>query len=212
MSPKAKSEKKISRRRTVKREVDIPVFVVGGKKFRDAVQEEQSARSFSGEGLKIVRGEDDLPVVEHSVFVPKEEEMVDNLKKSKKQVRPEESPNPVPASRNAVLKHGAFLSEGRKKTIMFVSVVVLASAIFFIWLIGLKNNFSGMLGLASYTFSRNAGGVLEEAGAGIDKLGDGLSNLEDALIREARESADEAVVDKLKEKILVEELKSKLDN
>lgn len=196
----------------MKREVDIPVFVVGGKKFRDAVQEEQSARSFSGEGLKIVRGEDDLPVVEHSVFVPKEEEMVDNLKKSKKQVRPEESPNPVPASRNAVLKHGAFLSEGRKKTIMFVSVVVLASAIFFIWLIGLKNNFSGMLGLASYTFSRNAGGVLEEAGAGIDKLGDGLSNLEDALIREARESADEAVVDKLKEKILVEELKSKLDN
>lgn len=212
MSPKAKSEKKISRRRTVKREVDIPVFVVGGKKSRDAVHEEQSARSFSGEGLKIVRGEDDLPVVEHSAFVPREEEMADNLKKIKKQFHSEESLNPVPAKRSTVLKHSAPLSEGRKKAIMFVSVVVLASAIFFIWLIGLKNNFSGMLGLASYTFSRNAGGVLEEAGAGIDKLGDGLSNLEDALIRETSESADREVVDKLKEKILVEELKNKLGN
>ncbi len=213
MVKKNKNSKKISRKRPAKKEVDIPVFVVGRKKLEEVFSAQDQTEKLIGESLKIIRDEEDLPVFENSFFSDKKEiaggeerEVAASFKETKKDSHLEKRPD-SPVLKTSP-KHVAPLSYRKKKFIMWGSVVVLVGAIFFIWLIGLKNTFSSLPGLASYTFVRSAGGFFEETEAKVSAFGASLGNLENAIIKEA----DEAVVDKMKEKILVDELKDKLEN
>lgn len=218
MVPKVKKSKKISRKRSPKKEVKIPIFVISKKESSAGGAKKhffESRESSGAESLKIVKDGDDLPVLERMVSVlegegagkNREEEVGKEWQKIKNQTHHKNLA--VSLSERKEKRSAASLSEKHKRTIMWVSVVVLSCAIFFIWIFGLKNNFFEIFGSASYTFSRSEG-ALEEIGNSLEELGSQLSNSEEAPASQPAASSEEGIADKIKEKILVEELKSKL--
>lgn len=220
MASKVKENKKINKKRSPKKEVEIPVFVIS-KRERTAIL----AKNFSGikeqpdaENFWIAKDKDNLPVLERKVSnlnceaegKTGEEKIGNAWQEIKKQAHQKNLTVSSAEKKSEKKGKGAApLSERHKKTILWVGVTVIASLIFFIWIYNIRNSFSGIFDSASYTFSRS-GGVLEEVNNSLSQFENQLSNLQNNLKDQSTAGADQSVVDQLKEKILVEELKNKL--
>ncbi len=190
-----KKSKKIVRKKSGRKEVEIPVFVISKKEKAAAKAEEKK--------FGIFKDGDNLPVFKNFFpGTPDEEKNGLEEKTYKKEAE-------VLVYKKESLRKKSLLPELPRKIIMWASVAVFACLIFFIWFSGLKNNFSGWFGSASYTFARQ-GEILEEVGNGAEEV-----NNEAAVSEEAGQEGDgvdgKEILDQIKEKILVEELKNKLE-
>ncbi|MFA5413642.1 MAG: hypothetical protein WC348_03825 [Patescibacteria group bacterium] len=208
-----RKSKKIVRKNSRRKEVEIPVFVIN-KKEEVFVSEVKNVRTAEEKDFGIVKDRDDLPVFQNfSTTVHDrddeekiEEKLRDERARLKNAMLKKDDSESVKEEKKS--KKQAPLSEPRKRIIMWTSVAVLACLIFFMWLSSLKNNFSEFFGSASYTFSRTEE-VFEEVEGGVEELNDQTAAPEET--PENTESADGGVLDQIKEKILVEGLKSKLE-
>ncbi|MFH2136797.1 MAG: hypothetical protein ABII19_04210 [Patescibacteria group bacterium] len=201
-----KNKKTVSKKRsTKKREVEIPVFVISKKERAVATKAEEKKE------LGIFKDRDDLPVFQNFFPADQEEEKQEEVKKEWKHFKnaAHKKEAEVLISKKENQKRGPLLPESRKRIIMWASVAILACLIFFIWFSGLKNNFSGLLGSVSYTFSRSEG-VFEEAGDSLEELNNEAVAPEETAGENSETVDGEEILDQIKEKILVEELKSKL--
>ena len=209
-----RKSKKIVRRNSRRKEVEIPVFVIS-KKEEVVVPEVKNVRMAEEKDFGIVKDGDDLPVFQnfsatvrsHNDEEKIEEELQNERARLKSAMLKKDDGESVKEEKKS--KKHAPLSEPRKRIIMWTSVAVLACLIFFMWLSSLKNNFSEIFGSASYTFSRTEE-IFEEVEGSVEELNDQAAALEEVSENGGEGSGNE-VLDKIKEKILVEELKSKLE-
>ena len=201
-----KNKKTVSKKRsTKKREVEIPVFVISKKERAVAAKVEEKKE------LGIFKDRDDLPVFQNFFPADQEEEKQEEVKKEWKHFKntAHKKEVEISVSKKENQKRGPLLPESRKRIIMWASVAILACLIFFIWFSGLKNSFSGLLGSVSYTFSRSEG-VFEEASDSLEELNNEAVAPEETAGENSETVDGEEILDQIKEKILVEELKSKL--
>ncbi|MBI5071971.1 hypothetical protein HZB93_03745 [Candidatus Falkowbacteria bacterium] len=218
MAVRAKKSKKTNRKVSVKKEVEIPVFVISKNEREISPKEEKysfAPKQSVDEGLKIVKDEDDLPVFRNSADSDsrpsvKNEDKEEEIKKTwgnlKHQAHSRNFTVAVPEKKNQKKAH---LSENKRRAIMWTSVAVLAGVIFFIWLSSLKNNFSEIFGSVSYTFSRS-GEIMGEVENGINELESQTPAVEETPEGGAVINSEDPVLDEIKERILLEELKNKL--
>lgn len=214
MAKIVKKNKKIVRRHSGRKEVEIPVFVISKKEqIPPSAKENQSVFEEKGKGSKefgILKDKEDLPVFENFLVSSKETKEKDVEKEwSNLKVSTHKKDTGVLVSGKKGSKKAILLSESGRRIIMWASVAVFACLIFFIWFSSLKNNFFNFFGSVSYTFARQEG-ALEEVDNGLEEL----ENQTNASLEEAETEAgdnDEGVLDQIKEKILVEELKNKLE-
>ncbi len=218
MAARVKKSKKINRKVSAKKEVEIPVFVISKNEHKIPPQEEKysfTPKQSADEGIKIVKDEDDLPVFRNSADSDsrplvqnedKEEEIKKTWGNLKHQTHSRNFAVAVPEKKNQEKTH---LSENKRRAIMWTSVAVLAGVIFFIWLSSLKNNFSEIFGSVSYTFSRS-GEIMGEVENSINELESQTPAAEETPKGEETINIENTVLDEIKEKILLEELKNKL--
>lgn len=224
----SKSPKKTSRKRAKpKKEVEIPVYFTSKKAGKEPEDNPISENYFlaekpAEEKYQLLENEDDLPVLgnvnddaggkhDFREETPgSEEEIAREMKKLKEKNR-----------ENAVVAEEAVgnirpggvssWSMAKKKTVMWASVVSVAFVVFVAWLFVVQKSFSFDLGAQSYTVWREAAGEWQEAKAPLSELGEELSSFEESFEQEEiRETGGDEAVNKLKEKILVDELKNKL--
>jgi hypothetical protein len=215
MALKLKENKKVGRKKSPKKEVEIPVFVISKKEtvgFKKHFSEFEELRE--ADNFRIARDKDDLPVLEKLVSVSdsgaEEKTHGENIQDEWKEIKNQTHQKSLSVSTaEKKEKRSAPLSEKNKRAILWVSVTVIACLVFFVWLYNLKNSFSGIFGSASYTFSRSAG-ALQEVSSSFGQFQNQLSNLKNAVENQSAAGTDQGVVDQIKEKILVEELKDKL--
>lgn len=194
MAKVLKKNKKIVRKKSGRREVEIPIFVISKKEKAAAKAEEKK--------FGIFKDRDNLPVFKN--FFPGAPDEEKNGLKEKTHKEAE-----ALIYKKESLRKKSLLPESGKRIIMWASVAVFACLIFFMWFSGLKNNFSGWFGSASYTFDRQ-GESLEEVGNGAEEVSNGAAVSEEE--GQAGEVVDgKEILDQIKEKILVEELKNKLE-
>lgn len=226
----SKIKKKSARKRVSpkKKEVEIPVLVVRKKENKAVgaavVQENYfPAEERIPEKYQILKNDNDLPVFEKNNFVSEEsvmadlstaseeEEMARAVKRIREGVRAEKvKSEDAPAGEKAEKKSGWSLA--KRKIIMWASVAGIAFAVFVIWASVIKNNFSFDWGAKSYTVFREASGNWQETETLLDELSQERVDIEKAMNQgQTAESGSNEVVDKLKEKILVDELKNKLE-
>lgn len=207
MAPKAVGNKKIARRRSLKKEVEIPVYVVSRRKKEKPAPVVAQAAPATEENKKvfpqIIKDESGLPVLENISPVAAEPAERDS--------GPEEKMAPVPPKKNVAQDIGKSWPQGKKKTVMWASVAAVTTIIFFVWLAVFGKNLSLNLGSNSYTYFREAVSN-PELGNSFQNLQTEWTNLEEYLAGKAAEGADAETLEKLKEKILVEEMKNKIEN
>jgi hypothetical protein len=214
MAKTERKSKKIVRKNSRRKEVEIPVFVIN-KKEKVFVPEVKAVRMAEEKDFGIVKDRDDLPVFQNfsaTVHGRNDEEKIeeklrDERARLKNAMLKKDDGESVKEEKRS--KKQAPLSEPRKRIIMWTSVAVLACLIFFMWLSSLKNNFSELFGSASYTFSRTEE-IFEEVEGSVEELNDQAAALEEVSEKDGEGSGNE-VLNQIKEKILVEELKSKLE-
>lgn len=207
-----KKKKKIIRRQSRRKEVEIPVFVISKKERAVAPRIEKEK-----EKIGIFKDGEDLPVFKNFYSADrshggeeKDEEEIRGELERLKNISQKKEPE-VLAEKPKSHKQGALLSEKRKRIIMWGSVAVFACLIFFIWLSSLKNNFSDLLGSSSYTFLR-ADGILEEVeeNKNMEEVKNQNVPSEEEVLGSEKTGSGEGTLDQIKEKILVEELKDKV--
>lgn len=220
MAEKAKIIKKVSRKKSAKKEIEIPILVVSSKKKENILAEREIFISNTGDtGVfpTIRKDENDLPVFENvsprgeEISEPGREEKNAELMREAKQADKsrlevsEETPNKISARRASTW------SPAKKKVVMWVSVTAFTAVIFLVWISVLGKNLSFDLGSNSYTYFKETVDN-PELGQSLENFKEGWADLGNAIKEEpAAESADDTI-DKLQEKILVEEMKNKLEN
>lgn len=206
-----------------KREVEIPIFVMD-KKSERGVALESKVESPIGE-LKIAKDEDDLPILENKNFpvVPEENFFVEEKKPSAQTVQkkdfliksstvvrkkmdasPRVEQKAIPAVWKKKVKMVSPLDDPkRKETILFASVVLIASLIFFVWLVILRNNLSSGPETQNSFSLEKAGTIVNNFRSDWEKISSEWTNIESSLENQQKvEDLNKEVVDKLKDKIL----------
>lgn len=212
-----KRNKKTGHKNPRRKEVEIPVFVI--RKKEQIVSSTAGKKAVPGKDEKsvkefgILKDEDDLPVFQNFSESADEEKNQDEAEVEKEwkylKDATHKKDTDVLVSEKKSPKKKILLSESKKRIIMWASVAVFACLIFFIWFSSLKNNFADLFGSVSFTFSRSEG-VLEEVGDSLEELKDQINSSVEMKEEEGGDG-EEGLLDQIKEKILVEELKEKLE-
>jgi hypothetical protein len=222
MAEKAKTVKKIGRRKPALREVEIPILVVNTKKAEASQPENKVIAEAVKNGNifpQIIKDENDLPVFE-GVSVGEEnfsatrteEETAELMRETRLAEKERREVREETASKDLARGISAW-SPAKKKAVMWFGVAAFAAVIFLVWISVLGKNLSFNLGSSSYTYLREAAEnpELKQSFENVKEL---WSDLENAAGEEAGTDAEAAgdTLDKLQEKILVEEMKNKLEN
>jgi len=233
MDKRFKKNQKASRRKTFKKEFEIPIYIINKKEGNAAPAspelEGTDQEKFQSNELKIVEDENALPVLETVGSNAHGDSLLAKEKFSDIQsVRAEDSEESAglkddffggDRADKAVVKKtdrtrikGKIFTppEGKREKIMWVSVFLIAGLIFFIWLWVLKENFSFSFGPQNPFTTQGEDNNLNDLKNRWDTLRNQWSNFNNSLEQKAAASANQQLVDKLKERILVEELKNKM--
>jgi hypothetical protein len=215
-----KKVKKVAHRKKIpKKEIEIPVRVVGRAQAQNILN--SSGDDYFGSQEQRFPPKEDLPLVKKIV---KDEDGLPFLKTNFSPnhglpagVRGEGSKESKPEilSRIRERKVRQPLSQDQKEKIMWVSVVLVVSLIFFVWFAIIKSNFSFDFGVKNPFAAGSVGSVessLQNFRDDWSTLQEQWSSLENAAEERGAASANQQVINKLKEKILVEELKNNLIN
>lgn len=225
--------------KAIKREIEIPVVVLGGGSKESAPS--MKPGDAKENDFKIVADKDDLPVFssqggfasggENKIlktgqfFSPAENSVVNAREKSAdhgvvvpqgvrseglknregKKVHPLRTDGKPAAAvgEKSNKKVGLLADPRRKEAVMTVSVVLIASLIFFVWLVILRNNLSFSLGPQNPLSLGGNDQTLNNLQDNWDDIRAEWSNLESATKqRQEAENVNQEVVNKLKEKIL----------
>ena len=224
------------RGKAAKKEIEIPVVILGGKLGGNApsAKSEDTAES----DFKIVKDQDDLPIFENrgpkieQSFLSAErsneekeaagkaggpknipaDEFENGGEKKNHFSRTERKPAAAIGEKNGE-KLGLLADPKRKETVMMVSVVLVASLIFFVWLVILRNNLSFSLGPQNPLSLSGEDQTLNNFRDSWDEISAQWSNFESALGQQRKaENVNQEVVNKLKEKILNEGTKEETGN
>lgn len=109
----------------------------------------------------------------------------------------------------------AELSEKSKMRVLWTSVAIIVCLIFFVWLSFLKENFSfnfNSKNSQNLSITNDAGNALGDLKNQWNNLRSGWSDFGNVLKQRTSAGASQEVVDKLKEKVLVEEMRDKIFN
>ncbi|MFA5129043.1 MAG: hypothetical protein WC445_03720 [Patescibacteria group bacterium] len=216
MAKIVKRNKKTVHKHPRRKEVEIPVFVIrekeqivspAARKKATLGKDEKGANEFG-----ILKDGDDLPVFQNFSESADEEKNQDEVEVEKEwkylKDATHKKDTDVLVSEKKSPKKKVLLSESKKRIIMWASVAVFACLIFFIWFSSLENNFANLFGSASFTFSRSEG-VLEEVGDSLEEFKEQINSSVETTEAEGGDG-EKGLLDQIKEKILVEELKDKV--
>ncbi len=210
----AKIGKAKKQKRAVKKEVEIPVRVVGKNSAKNFFgSDENRCLSGSSQNVRLaVNDEGGLPHLETDFFLN------NNKKLPAAASEPEKKQNlnpPLEEKKSKILKQFEdkevkhSLPPFLKEKILWASVAILASLVFFVWLAIIKINFS--LRLNNFFDAKNTGSELQDLRGEWSNLREQWSNLENIVEQKTAASANQQIINKLKEKILVEEIKNKVE-
>ncbi len=214
MTKLAKKGKKTVRKNSRRKEVEIPVFVISKKeKVNTSVVRGKTAPKKNKEREKeftILKDKDDLPVFHNFSNIPAGDKRQEEFEGERNNSKSAAHKNIKEVIEERVLEK-APLPESKKIIIMWASVAVFACLIFFVWFSSLKNNFSDFFGSTSFTFSRQDG-TLEELNRNLEEL-ENQTNFPKEKTEPVGtiDGKETDFLGEIKEKILVEELKNKLE-
>jgi hypothetical protein len=222
MAEKAKTVKKIGRRKPARREVEIPILVVNTKKAEASQPENKGITEAAKNGNifpQIIKDENDLPVFEgvsvgeENFSATRTEEETAELIREARQAEKERREVREETESKDLARGISAWSPAKKKAVMWFGVAAFTAVIFLVWISVLGKNLSLNLGSSSYTYLREAAEnpELKQSFENVKEL---WSDLENAAGEEVGTDAEAAgdTLDKLQEKILVEEMKNKLEN
>jgi len=214
MAVKIRKEKK--QKRAAKKEVEIPVLVVKKAKEKDILSLSES-NSFvrSSQKLEFVNGKDNLPYLKADFFSDKN--LLATESNLKKQTKKQNFSQNIDEKKTGVsvrlkekeLKH--ILSSVQKEKIMWVSVALLVFAIFFVWLAIVRMNFFVDFGVDNFFNTKNANSDLQNLREEWSKLREQWEYFPNIDKRKLDANVDQQMIDKLKEKILLEGIKNKIE-
>jgi cytochrome c-type biogenesis protein CcmH/NrfG len=216
-----KASSKVGRKRPARKEFLIPVHVVGQtNKGVLSKEKEEIFDAPSGEKNypKIIEDENNLPVFEREVpeidLEGKDslvsEEQAAQIIREQRRAAMESRKSPGTEEDGESGKTGGW-SLAKKKTVMWASVAAVTAVIFFIWLSVVGKNLSLNLGSNSYTYLKDSvnNQGLDES---FENLQDQWKELGEYLENQPAAENEEQALGKLKEKILIEEMKNKIEN
>lgn len=203
-SQKHKNKMSSHKKKRIQKEIEIPVHVVKKIEEKDDLNPQ----------LKIIRDKDDLPHLETSFKVhqnsPAVEEGAKQEAEQAEKQRNEKKEKEIMESNQVENLNWSF-SASQKKKILWVSVLLISGIIFFIWLTFFKNNFSFSFGRSNFFALSKETDNLQSLHDEWETLRDQWVNFQNALEQQkAAESASQQVINKLQEKILVEEMEKKV--
>src|SRR3989339_1893516 len=220
------------------KEVKIPIRIVAEKKKVEIPEKQIAKKKFAklSAPLRIVKDKDNLPVLDGAKFYKEKVKKIElkkvvedkpELKNYFPKVEPEKSKE-VPKKEDKVFKKEkrikvglniATISQKKREKILIASVVGIVSVICIGWVAFAKSNFSHSANQESKI------GFSEESG-----IKDGFQDLKDKLqeftagMKERKEepkieevatennNPESEIIDKLKEKVLLEEVKNKFED
>lgn len=226
-----KNKKILSKKMAREKGFEIPVYMVKNDVRPPVAPSAKSepagiqARKNRTSGFKIVKDENDLPVFEKiaendllsmpfglSEDVDREEKNDDGIETGQILEDQRETKIRDRAREGNWGKKILLMPLGKRKMIMWVGVFAAVSLVFFIWFSVFKNNFSFNFGSSNpFVWEKGENDSFNGLGDSLDDLRSQWAEVRDLLEEKAANAANQEVVNKLKEKVLVEEMKNKLN-
>jgi hypothetical protein len=213
-----KANGKLGRKRPVRKEFLIPVHVVGqGKNGILSAKKEEIFDAPTGEKNfpKIIEDENNLPVFRRETpgIAPAEKDGQISEEQAAEMIRGERRAAPESGKPSAAEEKGegpGSWSLAKKKTVMWASVAAVTAVIFFVWLSVVGRNLSLNFGSNSYTYLRDSVNS-QGLGKSFGNLQNQWTELGEYLKSQPAAASEEQTLGKLKEKILIEEMKNKIE-
>jgi hypothetical protein len=220
--------------------IPIKVVKEEGERAPEETEKEKKPKALSPDSpLRIVRDKDNLPVFDGAIFekIKVKKKAIEKTSNSRKKAEPEKARKKIePAVRKEEHekeqkkdKKQNNISNVKKQKILVISVVGIASIIIFIWAIAIKSNIAHSLDVKGESifssgddFKSSFEGIknkLEALSSSLKQKGESSDSKTETQTTEEEIQApkDEAgasgdnVLDKVKEKILIEEIKNKVE-
>lgn len=213
MAAKIKKNKKGFRTaRPSKKEIEIPVHVI-----KQAQQMPDISNSFLQNNIDDFEkksktfGEAGVPFFYQGSFSLNQHSLSEEKLKMERQSTPKSKFEML--TQMETRKKRFFISQSQKEKIMWISVALITGIIFFIWFLTIKSHFSSFrLGQSSFFVLQSTEGTSKNLYEEWDNLRNQWTGFQNALkLQSTAVSANQQVINKLKEKILTEELKNQLE-